>query len=118
MIQIIDASSEFFADLKKEAAACGVSSGALIRALLPFNESTSSGDQADVSENNAHTSNVSSEIIKKYRPFAISLRSLIRVKMADEEDLKQVFNHISKYSIQIILSLGKGCNAASQTILR
>lgn len=73
-----------------------MTSGELIRALLPFNESTSSGDQANVNSNFDNSSNIPAGIVSKYRPYAVSLRSLIRVKMADAEDLKQVliFYHI------------------------
>lgn len=88
--QIIDLSADFFVNIKTEAVKHSVSHGAFIRALLPFNESTSSGDQSNVNSAVESSSCVPVEVVEKYRPYARSLRSLIRVKMADAEDLKQV----------------------------
>lgn len=63
-----------------------------MRTILPFDESTSSGDQSNILDPNVELENgtVPAEVLRRYRPYAVSLRSLIRVKMADEADLKQV----------------------------
>ena len=75
----------------------------MIRVLLPFNESTSSSDQANVNNNKTDidVSSIPYGVIDKYRPYAITLRSTIRVKMADAEDLKQV---LDLYSFAIVQS--------------
>ena len=68
-----------------------VRSGDLIKALLPFNESTSSNDQSNVNISTTNNASVfSSEVINKYQPYAIALRSLIRFKMSDTNDVKLV----------------------------
>lgn len=85
-----------------------MSSGEFIRALLPFNESTSSGDQAHVNiivENSGQPSAIPQSLVAKYRPYAISLRSLIRVKMADTEDLKQVLHSFSPVVVKCFITL-------------
>jgi hypothetical protein len=67
-----------------------LSLGSVVRQLLPFDESTNSGDQSDIREDTLGGGDIPAEIIRLLRPFAVSLRSLIRVKMADEADVKQV----------------------------
>lgn len=90
---MVDRSADFFKSITSTAAKYSVPIGKFLRILLPFDESTSSGDQAalsDINSFNVADTSIPSELLAKYRPFAVSLRSLIRVKMADEADLLQV----------------------------
>ena len=89
----------FSETLTAVASCCGMPRGALLRVILPFDENTSSNDQ---SAQRAHTadsatllttlreqSNYSPRVIDQLREQAINLRRTIRVKMADEADLRQ-----------------------------
>jgi hypothetical protein len=100
---VVDRSADFFKSLSTTARKYSVPIGKLLRIVLPFDESTSSGDQAAISDINAYDADarIPPELLSKYRPFAVSLRSLIRVKMADEADLQQVrlFSHVHLRSI-------------------
>jgi hypothetical protein len=90
---VVDRSADFFASLSTTATKYSIPIGRLLRIVLPFDESTSSGDQAAISDINVYDAadtSIPPELLSKYRPFAVSLRSLIRVKMADEADLHQV----------------------------
>ncbi len=92
-----------------------VSRGILIRKILPFDENTSSNDQSSVKNNSVSIEGIDPDTGKLLRDQAISIRKLIRVKMADEADLKQVIYIYRKkpcifiliiHSIFIILIVG------------
>jgi hypothetical protein len=90
-IQIIDKSAVFFANIISECNKHSINPGDVIRVLLPFNESTSSGDQSDVNNDMEDASSAFDKELKDtYQPYAISLRSLIRMKMADKQDFELV----------------------------
>jgi len=71
--------------------------GSLLRRLLPFDENTSSSDQSDVSSQDALQDILSGEggsvvdpqVLSSLQNSAKNIRGTIRVKMADEADLKQ-----------------------------
>jgi hypothetical protein len=88
---------EFFALLSSTAKKNNVAQGSLLRVVLPFDEETSSNDQAQVRSGlspsvqkvAAGYQNIDEQTMSKLREQAIMLRKLIRVKMADEADLQQ-----------------------------
>lgn len=103
---VIKESSSFFQLLSSTANSNNISQGTLIRIVLPFDEDTSSNDQSIINSK-SHSSNVnytdtineSSLII--LREQAVSLRRLIRVKMADEADIQQVILYILNLLLRI-----------------
>jgi hypothetical protein len=92
---VLSESSEFVSALTAAAKQCGIPRGTLLRAVLPFDESTSSNDQSNVRVSGA-TINAPSVLgkldasdLNSLRTRAVDLRRLLRVKMADEADLLQ-----------------------------
>jgi len=84
----------FFSSLTAAAQRCGVPRGQLLRVVLPFDENTSSNDQAAGSRTSpAAASAILAALdpgaVEELRSRAVSLRRLLRVKMADEADLLQ-----------------------------
>ena len=77
----------------------GIPRGQLLRAVLPFDESTNSNDQASVVQvgvrggagapSIAVLSTLDTQSANELRSRAVALRRLLRVKMADEADLLQ-----------------------------
>lgn len=63
-----------------------VSVGALLQRVLPFNEHTSSADQASTGA--AHVAGLDGELASLAKQ-VVSIRSMLRVKMADEADFGQ-----------------------------
>ena len=88
---------DFFALLSTTAKKNNVAQGSLLRVVLPFDEDTSSNDQAQVRNGlspslqkiSAGYQNIDEQTMSKLREQAVMLRKLIRVKMADEADLQQ-----------------------------
>jgi hypothetical protein len=70
--------------------------GKLLRVVLPFDENTSSNDQAmaAVGGNPPLTDNGlgSPRVLSQLREQATALRKTVRVKMADEADLRQALS--------------------------
>ena len=69
-----------------------------MRIVLPFNEETSSGDQADIDLRKSLPSEavglpISPLQFYQLRSSAVLIRKTVRAKMADEADLKQVRIH-------------------------
>ena len=102
--------------------AYSLSVGRVVRLLLPFDESTNSGNQADIQDSCADSSSsgvMPAEAIRQLRPHAVSLRSLIRVKMADEADVKQVLLLAFGYVLSLIglFDTGARCLSAIKNVL-
>lgn len=64
-----------------------MSVGALLGRVLPFTEETSPNDQSKVDKSIDSKCDIPE--MKALRASAIAIRSMIRVKMADENDFKQ-----------------------------
>ena len=68
--------------------------GSLLRKVLPFDETTSSTDQSHVSATLNAVGGMGGEgnegVLLDLRAAAMEVRRTIRVKMADEADLRQV----------------------------
>ena len=64
-----------------------ISLGTLLSRVLPFTEETPSNDQSNVCDD---LCDHSFPEVKDLRNAAVEIRRLIRVKMADENDFKQV----------------------------
>ena len=90
--ETVSQAPRFFSKLTYTANSQRMPIGMLLRIVLPFDEDTSSNDQSIVKARAAPTGyNIdpnSSEIVE-LREHAVKIRRLIRVKMADENDLKQ-----------------------------
>ena len=100
MHDTIQHAPSFFQELSSVANKMGLARGRLLRLVLPFDENTSSNDQSNVNVGTAQSDEeqlvylasqrgISPLIMTKLRNEAVKLRSLIRVKMADESDLQQ-----------------------------
>ena len=91
---------KFFDSLRHSALKLDIAPGLLLRKVLPFDEDTSSNDQSAVSSTsaplsaemlaNCEHSGIHEDVIHNLRASAMRVRRTIRVKMADEADLKQV----------------------------
>lgn len=93
--QIVTSAPKFFTQLYACAVQCHLTAGALLRIVLPFNEDTSSGDQADVDLRQSLPAEAAGLPLTpmefhQLRSSAVLIRKTIRAKMADEADLKQV----------------------------
>jgi len=77
--------------LSSVAETCGMPRGKLLRIILPFDENTSSNDQSLATSQGAAAQElaVSPRVLDRLRDQAINIRKTIRVKMADEADLRQ-----------------------------
>jgi hypothetical protein len=94
----------FLNDLEKAAFELNILQGTLSRYLLPFNNKTSVADQAANNDNEFGSSELdgllSYTLRRKLVKDATDLRSLIRVKIADDADLlqaKESLKHIMKF---------------------
>jgi hypothetical protein len=92
---VIKESSSFFQLLSSTATCNNMPQGTLIRIVLPFDEDTSSNDQSIINSksrqsNVNNTDKINESTLNILKEQAVSLRRLIRVKMADEADLQQV----------------------------
>jgi hypothetical protein len=101
-VQVITEAPSFFADLAALSAATKYPKGAILRQVLPFDEHTSSNDQArgrvavDSSAGGAGSADALPAALRGHEAAlshlaerAVELRGVIRVKMADEADVKQ-----------------------------
>lgn len=99
MQQIINEAPQFFKTLATLSSQTKFPKGAILRHILPFDENTSSNDQAKgrvVSDNNS-LDNVAvpaalvghESVLEGLAESAVRLRGVIRVKMADEADVSQ-----------------------------
>lgn len=95
---------EFFKLLEQEALAQAIPRWKLLRTALPFDENTSSSDQAACGSR-TDTATASAGKMKVIRERAVVLRSLIRIKIADEADLKQVRPPHMRLHLQNFLGL-------------
>ena len=92
--------NNFESSLCEVAERCSIPRGKLLRVILPFDENTSSNDQA-AAQKNARSAAVAglekamgaspatSHVLDTLQSQATDLRKTIRVKMADEADLQQ-----------------------------
>ena len=94
----------FLNDLEKAASELNMLQGTLSRYLLPFNNKTSVADQAANNNNEFGSSELDGLLTytlrRKLVRDATDLRSLIRVKIADDADLmqaKESLKHIMKF---------------------
>lgn len=89
----VKGSASFVRGLTEAAAKVEQPRASLLRAILPFDESTSSHDQSKVTSPNqkaeALLSQLDSTEVGSLREQAVGLRKVIRIKMADEADLRQ-----------------------------
>ncbi|GMH57158.1 hypothetical protein TrLO_g9581 [Triparma laevis f. longispina] len=82
----------FLETLEVEASRLGMLRGALSRCVLPYDENTSTLDQANVANGPALQSDLDKvdleeTVMTRMRDGAIALRGLVRVKIADDNDL-------------------------------
>jgi len=87
----------FIRGLDEEAKKCNVPRAKLLRCLLPFDENTSSGDQAATAsgQQKLDLPTACNEVkAKMLAEQAVGLRKLVRVKMADEADLQQAMSAV------------------------
>mmetsp|Transcript_1871 Transcript_1871/g.3549 ORF Transcript_1871/g.3549 Transcript_1871/m.3549 type:complete len:1203 (-) Transcript_1871:168-3776(-) len=82
-------SPDFFASMRSTAKRENMSVGTLLGRVLPFTEETSSNDQSKVQSSGEDSGLFDIPEMKVLRASAIAIRSMIRVKMADENDFKQ-----------------------------
>jgi hypothetical protein len=95
---VISTAPAFFADLAALSSACKFPKGAILRHVLPFDENTSSNDQAKgrVASTQAGDLGTPAALLGHEAALqglgerAVDLRRVIRVKMADEADVNQV----------------------------
>ena len=88
----IEKGAFFLKALEVESARLGMLRGTLSRCILPYDENTSTLDQANVSgvcnpEDEKKVVGISAEDMVKMKEGAVALRGLIRVKIADDGDL-------------------------------
>lgn len=90
--QVSRKSLRFFESMRGVAKREKMTVGTLLSKVLPFTEETSSNDQSegvlDVSAGGGEGDEVTEMLV--LRTSAVAIRSMIRVKMADENDFKQV----------------------------
>lgn len=93
LVSVAKGCDGFVDDLTSAAHRVGVTRATLLRAVLPFDESTSSSDQAKVASPNAKAEGILSQLgpneADALRDQAVGLRKAVRIKMADEADLRQ-----------------------------
>jgi hypothetical protein len=81
----------FLNTLEVEAARMGMLRGGLSRCILPYDENTSTLDQANVSgsanQEDLDRMDLDAGVLEKMRVGAVDLRNLVRVKIADDGDL-------------------------------
>ena len=93
-----------------------LSLGALLNKVLPFDEDTPSNDQSAV---NNSARDLESAELKELRSSAVAIRSLIRVKMADENDFNQVLHatNLWRYLVTHVFCQGGICNESAVILL-
>lgn len=75
---------------------CGVPLGFLCRLVLPFDSNTDARDQSNVKCTIINSSDsVSAHAVSELREGAIFVRKMLRVKLADEADMRQVRDAIT-----------------------
>lgn len=85
------ASADFFTSMRSIAQRENMAVGTLLGKVLPFTEETSSNDQSKVNREVALAdAMLNIPEMLALRASAVDIRSMIRVKMADENDFKQV----------------------------
>ena len=93
LVSVSQGCDSFVNDLTGAAHRAGVTRATLLRAVLPFDESTSSNDQAKVTSPSAKAESILSQLgtneVDSLRDQAVGLRKAVRIKMADEADLQQ-----------------------------
>jgi hypothetical protein len=90
MSHAFQSAPSFFETLDETATKTGLLRANILAHILPFDESTSSNDQSSISDTPiVAIKGTSIQHLQSLRDRAVSLRSLIRVKMADEADLRQ-----------------------------
>jgi hypothetical protein len=95
LVSVAAGCTGFVADLESAAGKVepAVPRAGMLRAVLPFDESTSSNDQSKIASPNAKAEGILSQLSKRevdsLRERAVSLRKVVRIKMADEADLRQ-----------------------------
>lgn len=84
-------SQSFFDEMTKSAEGGRIPRGTLLQIVLPFDNVTSLSDQADTAHMTPLKSipGIPDDTLVTLREQAVTLRKLIRVKMADEADLNQ-----------------------------
>jgi hypothetical protein len=95
---VIGTAPAFFGDLAALSSACKFPKGAILRHVLPFDENTSSNDQAKGRVVAAQAGELGTPAalrgheaaLQGLGERAVDLRRVIRVKMADEADVNQV----------------------------
>ena len=78
---------DWYKHMVREADELAVSLGTLCHMVLPFDASTDARDQSNISES-SHL-HVADDYLLHLRAEAIFVRKLLRVKLADEADMKQ-----------------------------
>jgi hypothetical protein len=87
-LQVSRGSSTFFDTMRSLAQREDMSVGTLLGRVLPFTEETSSNDQSEVRRD--HLDALHLPEMEALHTSAVEIRRMIRVKMADENDFKQV----------------------------
>ena len=116
--------AEFLNQLEKAAGELGVLKGTLSRWLLPFDNKTSVADQAQSSQSEFGSNELDGllpyGLRRKMVRDATDLRSLIRVKIADDADLlqaKESLRHIMKFG-RALVKVARTKNESPSNILK
>jgi len=94
----VDSALAWFNLMVKTATDNGISLGGLCRIVLPFDLNTDARDQSNIASDLRIDSPVSGQTVKELRVGAVQVRRLLRVKVADEADMKQVRDVIGMIS--------------------
>lgn len=93
LVAVAQGCDVFVEDLTDAAHKVGVTRAMLLRAVLPFDESTSSNDQSKIASPDVKAGSILSQLgpheADALREKAVGLRKAVRIKMADEADLRQ-----------------------------
>merc|ERR1712167_100487 len=91
----------FLDNLEKQAGELDVQKGALIQSILPFGTETSAADQSDIQNKDVTgpAAELPDEIRQTLVDDAVSLRKLIRVKIADNNDLEQAKDAVTSLKV-------------------
>jgi hypothetical protein len=137
---VVKGAPAFYQQLNAAAIAGRMPRAALLRIVLPFDEDTSSSDQAHVSRTLGHPLSPSSSsspsasasprvaavagvdpsTLLSLQRQAVALRSLIRVKMADEADLlqaQQATTLLQRFCVATE-ALASGCRQSPSKLVR
>jgi hypothetical protein len=123
-VQTVEKAPGFFDSLRSCALQLDIAPGLLLRKVLPFDEDTSSNDQSAVSDHSCplsselrascRDSGVCEDTLHNLRVAAMRVRRTIRVKMADEADLKQVRGVHYHLTMFILMYLNQAETAIGQ----